>query len=191
VTHKLYCYVDESGQDTHGAVFIVAVVITSEQRESLLTSLEQIERTSGRGTRKWHKTIPQRRKAYITAALHLVDEQRSNCHIVVGLRFSTLDYLSQMAEIISAALMTQQDHRATVLVDALEAKGAQILGARMRQMGVNIRKVRGIRREENDPLLRLADAICGLARHAYENDMEMREAMQTALAKGLISIDHQ
>jgi hypothetical protein len=59
----------------------------------------------------------------------------------------------------------------------------------MRQLGANIRKVRGIRREENDPLLRLADAVCGLARHAYEGNGEMQQIMQTAITNGMIVID--
>jgi hypothetical protein len=85
--------------------------------------------------------------------------------------------------------MTQGEYRATILVDALEGKGSQILGARMRQLGANIRKVRGIRREENDPLLRLADAVCGLVRHAYEGNEEMQRIMQTAIANRMIVID--
>ncbi len=191
MTHRLYCYVDESGQDTHGALFIVAVVITGEQRELLSQLLEQIEQKTGKGTRKWHKVTPQRRKTYITAVFQLMGEMRANCHIVAGLRFSRLDYLAQMAEIIAAALITQGDYRATILVDALEGKGPQILGARMRQLGANIRKVRGIRREENDPLLRLADAVCGLVRHAYEGNGEMQQIMQTAITNGMIVIDEQ
>ena len=31
--HKLYCYVDESGQDTRGALFVVAAVVAAEDRE--------------------------------------------------------------------------------------------------------------------------------------------------------------
>jgi hypothetical protein len=151
--------------------------------------LGQIEQESGKGTRKWHKVTPQRRQVYIAAVLQLIEKMRENCHIVVGLRFSTLDYLVQMADIVANALSFQEDYRATILVDALEAKGAQILGARMRQHGANIRKVRGIRREENDALLRMADAVCGLVRHAYEGDGEMQKFMQAAIAHGMIVID--
>jgi hypothetical protein len=28
---KLYCYVDESGQDTEGKIFVVSIVITEDQ----------------------------------------------------------------------------------------------------------------------------------------------------------------
>ncbi len=33
LTHKLFCYVDETGQDTQGRLFVVAVVVTGSERE--------------------------------------------------------------------------------------------------------------------------------------------------------------
>jgi hypothetical protein len=38
VKQKLYCYVDETGQDTLGQFFIVSVVITEDIREKLCWS---------------------------------------------------------------------------------------------------------------------------------------------------------
>ena len=45
---KLYCYVDESGQDPQSEIFIVAVVVTGEQRDKLLQPCEQLEKVSGK-----------------------------------------------------------------------------------------------------------------------------------------------
>jgi hypothetical protein len=47
--HKLYCYVDESGQDTEGQFFIVSVVVTGRERDEVTRQLEQIEHQSGKG----------------------------------------------------------------------------------------------------------------------------------------------
>lgn len=58
---KLYCYVDESGQDTRGALFVVALVITGEAREQVRTALQQIEERTGKH-KKWKKTIPSSKK---------------------------------------------------------------------------------------------------------------------------------
>lgn len=52
---KLYAYVDESGQDTKGALFVVGVVVLETERESILKELEQIEEKSGKRVRKWNK----------------------------------------------------------------------------------------------------------------------------------------
>lgn len=35
MAEKVFCYVDESGQDTQGILFIVAIVITSHERDQL------------------------------------------------------------------------------------------------------------------------------------------------------------
>jgi hypothetical protein len=62
---KLYCYVDETGQDTKGAMFLVVVVITAEDPDALRAALERIEKVSAKGARKWFKTNRERRVAYI------------------------------------------------------------------------------------------------------------------------------
>src|SRR2546425_1171667 len=41
---KLYTFIDESGQDTRGAFFVVATVLTAENHERVRQSLERLER---------------------------------------------------------------------------------------------------------------------------------------------------
>ena len=36
---KLYAYVDESGQDTKGSMFVVSVLVLEEERETVLQQL--------------------------------------------------------------------------------------------------------------------------------------------------------
>jgi len=45
---KLYCYVDETGQDTKGELFIVSVVVVGWDRDALAEQLEMIERETQR-----------------------------------------------------------------------------------------------------------------------------------------------
>ena len=45
---KLYAYVDESGQDTAGRLFVVSVLLLAEERDALLPRLEGIETRSGK-----------------------------------------------------------------------------------------------------------------------------------------------
>lgn len=65
VKQKLYCYVDENGQDTKGDVFIVSVVVTGKERDELLTLCEEIEVDSGKGKFKWGKSEHNRRMEYL------------------------------------------------------------------------------------------------------------------------------
>lgn len=40
---KLYCYVDETGQDTEGKLFIVVVIIVENEKEVVIEQIEEIE----------------------------------------------------------------------------------------------------------------------------------------------------
>jgi len=61
---KLYAYVDESGQDTKGEIFLVSVVIVGKEREKLRSFLHKIEHLS-RKNKKWSKERRIRREEYI------------------------------------------------------------------------------------------------------------------------------
>src|SRR3954465_8051576 len=68
---KLYAYVDESGQDTLGELFLVAVVVTGEAREGLRKKLRTIERVSGKQAKKWRKARLTERVAYLQSVFQL------------------------------------------------------------------------------------------------------------------------
>lgn len=63
--NKLYAYVDESGQDTKGALFLVAVVIAGAERDVLRRRLAEIERATGKRERKWTKTPRDEQVRYL------------------------------------------------------------------------------------------------------------------------------
>lgn len=67
---KLYCYVDETGQDTKGEFFIVSVVVTAEEHEQLLEILGKIEKMSGKGKVKWHQTRDRAKLLYMRELLN-------------------------------------------------------------------------------------------------------------------------
>lgn len=49
---KIYCYVDETGQDTKGELFLVSVVIAKDERDNLIEKLEEIERSTRKRRRR-------------------------------------------------------------------------------------------------------------------------------------------
>ena len=57
---KLYCYVDETGQDTEGRFFLVSVVVTGVERDEMRTWLETVEKESGKGILKRTKASFER-----------------------------------------------------------------------------------------------------------------------------------
>jgi hypothetical protein len=67
---KLYVYVDETGQDTEGRFFLVAVVTSDkEHKDALEQKLELIEQSSKKGKRKWEGTRWERKIAYLEQVL--------------------------------------------------------------------------------------------------------------------------
>lgn len=53
---KLYAYADETGQDTAGGFFLVAVVVVGSERDQLLRWLAEVEKETAKGLVPWHKS---------------------------------------------------------------------------------------------------------------------------------------
>lgn len=181
---KLYCYVDESGQDTDGEFFIVAVVIAAGDRERLRQRCIDIEAQSRKGTRKWAKSNRERRLAYIQcvmgdAGLH------GRLHFACY-RF-TQEYLDATVQTISRALhrFTVGEYKATVLIDGLSRADERKVGLLLRRSGMSVQKVRGID-DESEPLIRLADALCGFVRSALAGDASMHALFVDAIHQGIV-----
>lgn len=62
---KFYCYVDETGQDTRGSLFIVSVVVAASERDEMRRVCETIERETGKNRVKWSDAAHSRRLAFI------------------------------------------------------------------------------------------------------------------------------
>lgn len=81
---KLYCYVDETGQDTKSQFFIAVAVVSGDDQHILREKLIQIEKKAKTGHRKWHKSKPERRLAYLTTELFF--KQTKNPRLFLNIR---------------------------------------------------------------------------------------------------------
>lgn len=88
---QLYCYVDESGQDTRGRLFVVSVVITGSERDRLRDLCERIEQTSLKGVWKWTRVSCERQMAY---ARQIVAEPELRGKLFYAVYKSAKGYLS-------------------------------------------------------------------------------------------------
>jgi hypothetical protein len=182
--NKLYAYVDETGQDTVGGLYLVAVVVAGEERDAVRRRLAEIERSSGKQGRKWAKSRPEERRRYIAQVLevdalasHLYYSDYHNTHTYVD-----LSILSTAKAILAAGV---EPFEATVFVDGLARSERRRFAAGLRRLHVTIRKVRGMR-DESDEFIRSADAIAGFVRDAIEGDHVMSRILQEAAAAGRI-----
>ncbi len=190
-SRKLYLYVDESGQDTFGRVFIVAVLVTSAARAELERKLLNLEVRSGKGKTKWTKSRPAARTRYVQGLLEISELARA---IFLFRYFDTKNYfaITAMSASKALALVSQTStYSAVVYVDGLQGSEPVMFRKYMRRFGATVSVVRGIRREENSAFIRLADAICGLMRDA-ESNIKAREAMLRCHERQIIRIiDHK
>ena len=164
---KLYCYVDESGQDTKGDIFIVSVVVTGQERDKLLKLCEEIEQKSGKGKFKWGKAENKRRLDYIQRVFTSSQFKRK---LRYSIYHNQLNY--DMATIvgIAKAIHFQEllNYTTTIYIDGLAKTKRQKYGSELRKLGVPNRKVQGVTKDENNSLTRLADAIAGFVRDVLE-----------------------
>ncbi len=182
--HKLFCYVDETGQDTQGRLFVVAVVVTESVRDDLRQQCMAIESESGKGQRKWVKSKRDRRLAYIRQVLALPALKGRCCFAAY---YDHLDYLEATVQAIAGSLRLAESgvYQATVLIDGLPRSEEREVGLHLRRLGVSTKKVRGVN-DETDVLIRLADAMCGFVRAALEGQPDMRGLLDEQLRAGVI-----
>src|SRR5882724_6977871 len=116
---KLYCYVDETGQDTKGQMFLVALVVTGNERDALIQEAERIEEASGKRLMKWRKTPLARKIAY----LHAILSSPSFAGTLSYAKYGAIKeaYLDLMVYAVARAILkkAQGPYQATVIVDGL------------------------------------------------------------------------
>ena len=182
---KIYCYVDETGQDTQGDLFIVSVVITGRERDALVDLCERIERKTRKGRVKWIKVEYGRRLEYVR---QILAEPVFRGKLNFALYHNTKDYLPRTVLTIARAItaLDLNDYKASVLIDGLPRAQEKWVGIELRHLRIKIKKVRGVLKDENDALVRLADALCGFVRAALEGQAEMRELFERAQKNGTL-----
>ncbi len=145
----------------------------------------KIERETGKNKVKWTRATFERRRAYIERVLKI-----DTLHGKLQFAFyrNTRDYFGMTVKTISQTLgMIDTGHyKATVLIDALPPKHAIVVSRALHKLGLQVKKVRGIKHDESDALIRLADAICGFVRNAYEGQVEMKKLFDDAIQKGVL-----
>ena len=149
--------------------FIISVVVTGKERDDLLKLCEEIEENSGKRKDKWGKAKYQRRLDYIKLVL-------SNKHFKEKLRYSV--YCDQPAYdlatitgIAKAVHFKEPDEYTTLIyVDGLSKNKRQEYGSELRKLGVHTRKVQGVNKDENNALIRLADAVAGFVRDVIDGE---------------------
>jgi hypothetical protein len=181
---KLYCYIDETGQDTSGKFFLVSVALFGTERDDILNVLETIEQKSGKGKVKWIRVKDEVRRAYLDAVLA---NPSFHGKLMYAVYRDTTAYTQLLARTVKTAIekIAEPEYKATIVVDGLEGKQKQVFTNLVRSSGIRYKTVRGIR-DESDAFVRLADALCGLARAGLNDHPIYTAILRQAEAKSII-----
>lgn len=175
---RLYCYADETGPDTEGKMFLVAVVITtSERRYAIEDSLEELELKSGKRLLKWKSTSVSRKKAYLQGISKMDALQSSLFYAVYR---DTKDYLKLVSLTIAKAIIAfseNRDYQATIYIDGLRKTEVKEVVRFLSAESIKRRKVKGLR-DESSAYIRLADALAGFFRDYEEEKPYTKELFQ-------------
>jgi hypothetical protein len=182
---KLYCYVDESGQHTGGAVFVVSVIVAKAQRDQMVLRLEEVEHQTGKGLSKWMKTRREVGEAYLQAVF-------SEPLFAKSLYYSASSYSTDFKPLTIIAIAgavtaarSGDEYKVSAFIDGLKRSEERTLGSRLRRIGIRTEKVRGVA-DESNALIRLADAIAGCAREASEGNTTSQKLLLQGIAAGVI-----
>jgi len=158
----------------------VSIIVTDERRDELVAELEEIERRSGKGKAKWMKVRAAQRLAYISAVCASPLFRGS---LYYSLFAGTKSYMALTVLSTAKAILTAYPEHppVAVYVDGLPKSRIRWFGVELRHLSIRTSKVVGVRKEEADALIRLADACCGFVRAALSGqNPELRSLFEKA-----------
>jgi len=159
---KLYCYVDESGQDVKSEFFVVAAIVSGQEQERLRNRLLQVEKMTKSGGKKWRKLRSENRVKHLNIIL---DQKIGKSDVCFGCFKKPIPYSFPIIEVVEKAIKRRAKGRynAIVYIDGIDRKKAAELTNALRMRGVSLRFIKS-RRDESEPLIRLADMWAGCIR---------------------------
>ncbi|MDO8511860.1 MAG: DUF3800 domain-containing protein [bacterium] len=186
---KLYCYVDETGQDARSSVFIVAVVVSEQEQNTVRQQILKAEQESGIGLSKWSNAGQNRRIKFLNIAL---ERNIGSEDLFYASYKKPIPFFFPMLDLTAKAIRakTKKEYKIKVYVDGIDRKKARELTNALRIGGISLEMVKS-RRDESEPFIRLADRWAGCVRAGLEGNKEARFLVEKAKQeKYLREIEH-
>jgi hypothetical protein len=184
---KFFVYVDESGQDTEGMLFVVGIFIVEEDKNDLSVILEKSEAESRKKNLKWNKSKNTFRKKYIEKLLTMPEIKGD---IFFDVFRDSKEYIGLTSFATARAILRKakkDNYRASIFVDGLKKKEVEAFSRGLRDLRIQTRKIRGVKKDENNVFIRLADALCGLVRDANDGNKWAEEALKRLIEKKIVT----
>jgi hypothetical protein len=182
---KLYCYVDETGQDAGSNFFVVVNVVSGEEQNGIRNELLRIEETNKVHARKWFNSRSPAKEEFLYS---LMKEGLAKGDLYYCKFKKPLSFFLPMLETIEKAIKDKAGdslYQAIVYVDGIDKKKAKELTGDLRFKGIKLKYVRSAR-DESEPMIRLADRWAGCIRDALEGKKGNIEILVKAEKDGYI-----
>jgi hypothetical protein len=183
---KLYAYIDETGQDTEGHFFLVSVLVVGKTRDHLGEKLREIEHVSRKRNVKWHKARPEYRMAYLESVAGL-KELKGKLFFEAFSDPRKYVELSSFTAAKAILRRAKEDYKVSVFVDGFNARERDLFSRGLRELRVQTRKIRSVKKDENDEFIRLVDAVCGAVRDALEGQAWAGEILEKLKARKILT----
>ncbi len=184
---KLYCYVDESGQDTKGELFLVAVVLKEiSQLETLEKKLEAVEQRTGKKQLKWKKISRDIKKKYLEELIQIKELKNA---IFYAKYQASKEYSKLTSFTIAKAVLAKgsENYTVTVIIDGLNDKERDVVREELKKLKIKYRKIRGMKDEQCIPL-RLSDAMAGFLREVYEGEEYAKQFIKRFKKANIVAV---
>lgn len=183
---KLYCFVDETGQDTKGKFFLVVVVTSNLDLVGPVgVKLQEVEEQSGKKKYKWGKTVETAKIEYFRLI-----SQVKNLHdsIYFSVYHGNSEYVPLVSLTIAKAVLARGsgfNQMVRIIIDGLNDKEKERISKELKKLKIRYDKIRGMR-DEKSSFLRLADAIAGLLRDSLEGQEFAQQVSKKLLGQKIL-----
>lgn len=185
VATKLYCYVDETGQDGLQKFFLVSIVITEKiKKDSLEEQLKEIEKKTGKKKLKWTKTKPAIRKTFIEE-ISKINNLKNSVFYSMYLDGKAYTHLTSLSVAKAVLAKKENNYSVTVIIDGLTKKDTEKVRRDLKQLKVKYDNIRGMK-DEQSVFLRLADCFAGFIRDYIEKQSYAQELFLRLRKKRII-----
>lgn len=189
MSRRFYCYVDETGQDTKGNIFIVSVIITAKSQEEIAVFIREIEASSGKSQFKWGRAVLKQRLEFID---QIFSQSKNKLAVYYSVYKDTTEFKNSTVLTIAKSINAREDykkHTFNIYVDGLSKKDERYYGSQLHHLGIHTKKVKGVKKDENNPMIRLADSICGFVRDVMEKSTEEAEKIFKRAVKDKVLVE--
>ena len=143
---KLYAYVDESGQDTKGRLFVVGIVMLEQEREKIAQELERIEEQSKKLVKKWHRASRDNRIAYFEG---ITRSRVFHDTLFFEIFTENKKYIEMTSYATAKAILKKtsgDNYTAAIFIDGFRKREIEVFTQGLRDLRIKRRKVRGVKK---------------------------------------------